>query len=208
MRREHSLVSTGRLEAFSDGVIAVAITLLVLNLPIPPDVHQPQLSAWLSRHWPNLAAYVVSFGTIGIVWINHHSMVSRLARSDHVILVANMLLLMTIVLLPFTTGVLGAYLKGARAADLELAAALYSGSFLLMSLVFSYLNWNILIRRHELLAPPNMSAEERGRVFRRALTGIAPYAVATALAPLSPYTTLAICGAVAVFYALPLASGR
>jgi uncharacterized membrane protein len=198
-------VSTGRLEAFSDGVIAVAITLLVLNLPIPKA--SDQLPAWLSQYWPNLVAYVVSFITIGIVWINHHSMVSRLGRGDHVILVVNIVLLMTIVLLPFTTGLLGAYLKNARAADLELAATLYSGSFLLMSLAFSYLNWNILIRRHELLQP-EMSAEERGRVFRRALTGIVPYAVATALAPLSPYATLAICGIVAAFYATPLASGR
>ena len=76
-----------------------------------------------------------------------------------------------------------------------------------MSFAFSFLNWNILIRRHELLAT-EMSEEERRRVFRNALTGVAPYAIATALAPISPYETLAICGAIAVFYALPVASGR
>jgi uncharacterized membrane protein len=199
-------MSTSRLEAFSDGVIAVAITLLVLNLPsVSPAT--PHLAAYLGRHWPQFAAYAVSFLTIGIVWINHHSMVSRLASGDHVILVVNLLLLMTIVLLPFTTDLMATYLRHARPADERLAAAVYSGSFLLMAVTFSALNWQILIRRHDLLAPPMTDAERRG-VFRRAVSGLVPYVVATAIAPFSPLATLAICGVVAGFYALPLASGR
>ncbi len=201
-------MSTGRLEAFSDGVIAVAITLLVLNLPIPsgPNVHLGHL---LSSHWSQFAAYVVSFVTIGIVWINHHSMVSRLARGDHMILVANLALLMTIVLLPFATGVIAAYLghTGARQADQHLAALVYSGALLLMALTFSLLNWNILMRRPELLEPP-MEDRVRVRVFRRAVSGVLPYIASVAVAPFSAYASLAICGVVALFYALPLASGR
>ena len=199
-------VNTGRLEAFSDGVMAVAITLLVLNLPAI-EVPVPHLAAYLGRQWPQFAAYVVSFVTIGIVWINHHSMISRLARGDHVILVVNLLLLMTIVLLPFTTDLMATYLRHARPADQQLAAALYSGSFLLMGVTFSALNWQILIGRHHLLGEAMTDAERRG-VFLRAFSGVIPYVVATAIAPISPIATVAICGAVAGFYALPLASGR
>jgi uncharacterized membrane protein len=199
-------MSTSRLEAFSDGVIAVAITLLVLNLPTPGGPEH-DLAGYLGRHWPQFVAYVVSFLTIGIVWINHHSMVSRLARGDHVILVVNILLLMTIVLLPFTTDLMATYLHHARPADERLAAGLYSGSFLLMGIAFASLNWQILIRRHDLLTPP-MAQDARRSVFRRAFSGVIPYVIATAIAPFSPVASLAICGVVAAFYALPLASGR
>jgi uncharacterized membrane protein len=201
-------MSTGRLEAFSDGVIAVAITLLVLNLPIPsgPSV---RLAHDLVSHWAQFAAYAVSFVTIGIVWINHHSMIARLARGNHRILMLNLLLLMTIGLLPFATGVLATYLGhgGARPADKHIAALVYAGALLLMALAFSLLNWTILIRSPELLDPPLGEAERR-RIFARAASGILPYPAAVALAPFSPDATLAICAAVAGFYALPIASGR
>jgi hypothetical protein len=84
-------VSIGRLESFSDGVIAVAITLLVLNLRVP-DAH---LGHELAHEWPTYAAYVTSFITIGIIWINHHVMTGRLARADHTILMLNLVLLLT-----------------------------------------------------------------------------------------------------------------
>jgi uncharacterized membrane protein len=193
------------MEAFSDGVIAVAITLLVLNLQLPPHAERAHLAHWLGSVWPEFAAYVVSFLTIGIVWINHHSMVSRLARGDHVVLVANLFLLMTIVILPFATDLAASYLR-AGAGD-HLAAGLYSGALLLMSLAFSLLNWTILMRRPELLAPA-MAEQERRKVFRRAFSGVIPYVIAAAVAPLSAYVSLGICSAVAVFYALPFASGR
>jgi uncharacterized membrane protein len=201
-------MSTGRLEAFSDGVIAVAITLLVLNLPIPtgPNVH---LAHELASHWSQFAAYVISFVTIGIVWINHHSMITRLSRGSHGILMVNLLLLMTIGLLPFATGVIATYLghSGARAADQHVAALVYAGALLLMSLSFAWLNWNILMRSPDLVDPP-LSEPERRRIFWRAASGIVPYMLAMAIAPFSAVATLAICAAVASFYALPIASGR
>lgn len=184
--------------------MAVAITLLVLNLTVPPPP-DPHLAHSLLKHWPDYLAYVVSFVTIGIVWINHHSMVSRLERGDHVILVINLLLLLTIGLLPFATNLMASYLT--QSSGERLAAGVYSGAFLLMGLAFSLLNWNIFIRRPQLLAQP-MGDVERRTVFRRAASGVIPYVIATAIAPLSAYASLAICAAVAVFYALPLASGR
>src|SRR5947209_10920991 len=137
-RRNSQAMGTNRLEAFSDGVIAVAVTLLVLDIKVPPE-HGPQhLAHALLNNWPHYAAYVISFLTIGIIWINHHAMISRLERADHSILILNLLLLMTIVLLPFATELMAAYLRASSGE--ALAAGIYSGAFLLMSIAFSALN--------------------------------------------------------------------
>ncbi len=191
------------MEAFSDGVIAVAITLLVLDLHVP-DPGRQGLGHQLLRQWPLYAAYATSFITLGIIWINHHAAIARLRRIDHTVLILNLLLLMFVVLLPFTTSMMSAYLRHSHGQ--HLAAAIYSGSFLLMGISFVALNRKILYADVRLLATP-MPPERRRAVFTRAATGILPYILATALAPVSAYLTLAICGAVALYYALPIASG-
>ncbi|HYZ81837.1 MAG TPA: TMEM175 family protein [Solirubrobacteraceae bacterium] len=195
---------TNRLESFSDGVIAVAITLLILDIKVPPHSRHETLLHSLLSDWPHYAAYVVSFLTIGIIWINHHAMISRLQRADQSILILNLLLLMSIVVLPFTTELMAAYLRAASGESL--AAGLYSGSLLLMSVLFSILNRHILLARAHMLHS-ELTLKERRRILSRSISGLVPYLVATILAVLSPYVTLAICGAVAVFYALPVASG-
>jgi TMEM175 potassium channel family protein len=197
-------MGTNRLEAFSDGVIAVAITLLVLDIKVPPQGTHETLLRSLLTDWPHYAAYVVSFLTIGIIWINHHAMISRLQQADHSILILNLLLLMSIVLLPFTTELMAAYLRSSSGESL--AAGLYSGSLLLMSLLFAALNRHILLERAHMMRI-ELPLDERRRVLSRSISGLVPYLVATILAVLSPYVTLAICGAVAVFYAMPVASG-
>jgi uncharacterized membrane protein len=197
-------VSTGRLEAFSDGVLAVAITLLVLNLTVPNPGTNTNLAHALGRQWPSYAAYVTSFVTIGIIWINHHAMIGRLRQADHAILMLNLLLLLSIGVLPFATNLMASYLKQSQGQ--HLAAAIYSGSFLVMSIMFSVVNRHILLRKAHLLAP-ELSEERRKKILSRALTGLVPYTIATVLAPVSAYATLAICAAVAAFYASPVASG-
>jgi uncharacterized membrane protein len=199
-------VGTNRLESFSDGVIAVAITLLVLGISIPsPDLKPSQsLIDQLGHRWPEYAAYAVSFVTIGIIWINHHAMISRLKRADHSILILNLLLLLTIGLLPFATGVMAAYLRAPSGQSL--AAAVYSGSFLLMSVAFAALNRHILLDRPHMLSG-ELSLPERRKILARSVVGLLPYLLATILAFASAYVTLAICAALAIFYALPLASG-
>jgi uncharacterized membrane protein len=192
------------MESFSDGVIAVAVTLLVLDIKVPPVGGDGTLFRALLHNWPHYAAYVVSFVTIGIIWINHHAMLNRLARADHSILILNLLLLMSIVLLPFATELMAAYLRASSGQ--ALAAAVYSGSFLLMSLVFTALNRHILLKRAHMLRI-ELPLHERRRVLSRSIVGLIPYLVATAFAVVSPYVTLAICAGVAVFYALPVASG-
>jgi uncharacterized membrane protein len=198
-------VSTNRLEAFSDGVLAVAITLLVLNITVPPPAKAHDLAHELARHWPEYAAYATSFMTIGIIWMNHHAMIGRLRQADHAILFWNLLLLMSVGVLPFATSLMATYLKEGH-GQAHVAAAIYSGSLLVMSLVFSVLNRQILLVKSDFLDEQIPEARRRA-IFKRALTGIIPYVIATALAPVSAYATLAICAAVAAYYATPVATG-
>jgi uncharacterized membrane protein len=199
-------MGTNRLESFSDGVIAVAITLLVLAI-VPPtlkDSAEHSLIYELGKDWPHYVAYVISFMTIGIIWINHHAMITRLKETDHSILILNLVLLMTIAILPFATDLMATYLPADHGQ--KLAAAVYGGAFLLMSVAFSVLNRHILLARAHMLST-EIPLEDRRRILARAMSGLLPYLVATALAAVSAYATLAICGALAVFYALPVASG-
>ncbi len=190
------------MESFSDGVMAVAITLLILNITVPTP-GSGSLAHELGHMWPQYVAYVVSFLTIGIIWINHHAAVERLREVNRAILFLNLLLLMSVVVLPFATALMADYLRVSH--DQHLAAAVYGGSLLLMGLTFGVLNYYTLRRHPEMLARP-LSLEQRHQLLRRAQAGSVPYLVATALAPVSAVATLAICGAVAVFYALPIAS--
>lgn len=195
-------MSTGRAEAFSDGVFAIAITLLVLEIDVPAP-GSGSLGRELLAQWPSYAAYVVSFLTIGIIWINHHAMFRRLRVVDHSTLVWNLLLLMSVGVLPFTTALMAAYLKESDGESL--AAAIYSGSFLVMSIFFAATNRHILFSRSQLLEE-SVDDKTKREAIGRGVAGLLPYLLATVLAFVSPYATLAICGAVAAFYALPFAS--
>ena len=199
-------MTTGRLEAFSDGVIAVAITLLVLNIhvPAPPLPAGKTLAHELAVNWPAYAAYVTSFLTIGIIRINHHVTIRRLRDPDHMILFLNLLLLMSIAVLPFATDLMAAYLK--QSSGQHLAAAIYGGSFLVMAVFFSTLNRHLLLVKPEHLRE-EISVQRRRQILYRSIAGVIPYAIATALAIVSSYATIAICAAIAVFYGFPIASG-
>jgi uncharacterized membrane protein len=198
-------MSTSRLEAFSDGVIAVAITLLVLNIELPELRPGQSLAGGLIAQWQVYVAYVISFLTIGIIWINHHVMISRLREADRTILFLNLLLLMSIAVLPFATRLMAAYLKQPHGQ--HLAMGIYSGAFLVMALFFATLNRHILLTKAHLLQT-EATVEQRRQILYRSIVGVVPYAVATLLAVVSAYLTLAICAALAVFYALPIASGE
>jgi uncharacterized membrane protein len=194
------------MESFSDGVIAVAITLLVLNIavPKPESLHHETLAHALGHQWPAYGAYVNSFITIGIIWINHHVMIGRLRRTDHSILILNLLLLLTIGLLPFATDLLAQYLNADHGQ--HLAAAIYGGALLAMGIAFFGLNAFILLRRTHMLRS-DLSEETRRGILARGFTGLPPYVIATAVAPVSQYATLAICVGIAAFYASPIAAG-
>jgi uncharacterized membrane protein len=195
-------VSPNRLEAFSDGVFAIAITLLVLELRVPPP-GSGELGHELLKEWPSYAAYIVTFLTIGIIWINHHAAFSRLRAVDHSILMLNLLLLLTVSVLPFTTALMAKYLKEGEGE--RLAAGVYGGSLLVMGAVFVAVNRQILLKRPQLLKQ-KMAPETARRLLYFAALGQIPYVLAVALAFVSPYITLAICGLTAVYYSLPVAT--
>jgi uncharacterized membrane protein len=195
-------MSTNRLEAFSDGVFAIAITLLVLNIDVPRP-GSGHLGHELLAQWPSYAAYVISFLTIGIIWINHHAAFSRLRTVDHSILILNLLLLLSVGILPFTTSLMATYLK--EGSGENLAAAIYGASFLLMGALFGLANRQILFRRPRLLREPIEPRAARS-ILEFAALGQIPYLLAVVLAFVSPYITLAICAACAIYYALPVAS--
>ena len=114
-------MNKGRVEAFSDGVFAFAITLLVVTIAQPDDYRH--LAHDLGTRWPSLAAYMVSFAIIGIMWLNHHSVFAHFARVDRGLVYFNLMLLMTVAFLPYPTGVLGQAL--ARGAGERAAAVVY-----------------------------------------------------------------------------------
>ncbi len=189
-----------RVEAFSDGVMAVAITLLILDLRVPPADETDSLARELGRQWPTYAAYVVSFLTIGIIWINHHAMLRRLVGVDHTFLILNVVSLMSIVVLPFTTSLMADYLTADHGQ--RLAAVIYGGSFLVMSLLFVLLHWYMLLKRPHLLQD-HVTVPIRRNILRRNAFGVIPYALATLGGLLSPFVTLGICALLAAFFALP-----
>ena len=173
----------------------------------PLDLPEPghgDLGHELLAQWPSYAAYVISFITIGIIWINHHAAFSRLRAVDHSILILNLLLLLSVGILPFTTSLMAKYLK--EGSGEGLAAAIYGASFLLMGLIFVLTNRQILFRRPRLLREP-IDPETAHNILKFAALGQIPYALAVVLAFVSPYITLGICAACAIYYALPVASG-
>ncbi|MBA2712872.1 MAG: DUF1211 domain-containing protein, partial [Rubrobacteraceae bacterium] len=118
-------MSTNRTEAFSDGVFAIAATLLVLELKIPHAESGGLLGALLEQ-WPSYATYVVSFLTIGIIWVNHHAILDRTRRVNRALLFINLIFLMVVAAIPFPTAVFADYLKEGH--DERLAAAIYGGT--------------------------------------------------------------------------------
>ncbi|SEC12841.1 Uncharacterized membrane protein [Paramicrobacterium humi] len=134
----------GRIEAFSDGVIAVAITLLILDLRVPEPEEGASLANRFGDMWPNYLAYVISFLAIGIMWINHHAALRRLRSADHSVVIVNLILLLCIVTLPFSTSLFATYLTEPQGG--HLAAVIYAGSFLVTSSVFLALQYLILWR--------------------------------------------------------------
>ena len=194
--------NTDRLEAFSDGVFAVAATLLVLNLKVGGASGRPlragTLAHALGAQWPQYATYAVSFLTIGIIWLNHHSQFSRIERPDRTLMVLNLLLLMFVTLTPFPTSLLASYLRSG--SDEHVAAALYAATMLAMSIAFfSTYAW---CARRKLFADW-VADEHVGYLVRRNVAGLFVYAVAIGLAFASATVSLVLCGLAAIYYLLP-----
>jgi uncharacterized membrane protein len=188
---------TARLEAFSDGVFAIAITLLVLEVRLPAG--QSTLTHKLAQAWPSYLGYVLSFVTIGIMWANHHAVFRLIGRTTHGLIVGNLLLLMTIGFLPFPTAVLAENLRNVG-GDHRTAAVFYSVTFVLIAVGFQVL-WQVASRGNRLILPGcERAAAQITRSYR---WGIPSYVVATLLALWEPTAGLALVGAMAVFWLIP-----
>lgn len=185
-------VSPARLEAFSDGVLAIAATLLILEVKAPLAGE----AVWPALHheWPAFAAYAVSFLVIGLVWIHHHNLFHQVRRVDRGLLFLNVGMLATVSFLPLPTATLGTHLTGHDAVP---AAVFYSLSLLVASFWFT-LFWNHLCARPYLLRADGAGQAHDAR--RRSLLGPAVYAVATLLALVTPVGSVMVEAALILYF--------
>ena len=196
---------TGRIEAFSDGVFAVAITLLILNIQVPAKAQVLQqagnidiaLSKILLDNWTVYLAFLTSFATIGIMWINHHRLFNHIRSSDDTLLALNLLLLLLVVFVPFSTALFAEYLTPTS----HLPAVIYSATFILLAICFNLL-WRYASHNNRLL-DNKADPQAVQAITRQYRFGPLLYLVAFGLAFLYAPTSLIWCLLLALFFALP-----
>ncbi len=185
-------VQTARLETFSDGVFAIAATLLIL------EVHRAggSVTHGLVHAWPSYTAYAISFLTIGIIWVNHHTVMQQIGRVDRTFLFINVVFLMIVAFTPFPTRVLAHTLRDGSKA----AAFAYGLNFTLMAISYGAM-WFYAAGKRRLIA-----ADADPRVVSGISRSFAPgsliYGVATLSSLLSAYLAVALYAAIALFYVL------
>ncbi len=189
---------TQRLEAFADGVMAIAITLLILEVGVP-RVRGGRLAAALAHQWPSYLAFVVSFLTIGIIWVNHHRMFKLIARTTDGFLILNVLFLMTICILPWPTALLADFARDPEARTV--VAAIYGAVMTGLAVMFN-LVWRYASTNHRLLAR-GISDDAIAKANRNYLAGPIVYGGATLIAFIQPYISLALYGALAIYWLMP-----
>jgi uncharacterized membrane protein len=190
---------TARIEAFSDGVFAIAVTILVLNLHVPHDMREDrELLGALLNQWPSYLAYVTSFAQISIMWINHHRLFTVIRRTDTPLLLFNGLLLLGVTFVPFPTAVLAEYMPSGGA---HIAAAAYSGTYAMIAVLFNLL-WRYAAHKNRLL---DREADARvvNAITRAYSYGPPLYALFFVLAFISVGACVAMNLAFAIFWALP-----
>jgi|1186.fasta_scaffold78437_2 uncharacterized membrane protein len=191
-------MSTTRLEAFSDGVFAIAITLLVLEIPVP-RVEQGSLGDALVDQWPSYAAYAVSFAIIGIIWINHHAVFGYVSRVDRPLLFLNLNLLLWVVLIPWPTVLIAEYMRDGGSNE-RAAAVVYALTMTLMGVSFGAV-WLYVAKRLQ-RAGANEGMDVRS-LTRRFVLGSPLYMLSIGLAFVSAPACLAVNALLALYYALP-----
>jgi uncharacterized membrane protein len=190
-------METGRVEAFSDGVFAIAITLLILAVGIEQALAEGKLSEQLLDLWPAYLAYAASFVTIGIMWVNHHLVFRQFARVDRPLLLLNVLLLMLIAFVPFPTRVVADFAQSTD-QDRQAAALLYGITMTTTAILF----FSVWIYGSRNLLRPDADRREVTGITRSYLPGAPTYATATLLAFVSSIASLVMFGAIAIFYAI------
>jgi len=186
-------METARLETFSDGVFAIAATLLILDVRLPPD---GGVTHGFLHIWPSYVAYALAFITIGIMWINHHNVFRQIDRVDRTFLTINVLFLMVIAFVPFPTRVLAEHLQH----DARAAAFAYGLTMTVMAAMYGTLWFYAAIGRR-LIAP---DADQRmiSGISRSFRPGVPIYALAMLSALISSWLAVGLYSAIAVFYVL------
>ena len=190
------MLTKNRLEAFSDGVFAIAITLLVIEIRPPTPAEGESLARALWEQWPHYLGYFLSFLVLGVMWLNHHRIFEPAQRVDGIVLVLNLNLLLWAVLIPFPTAVVADFLREGG-DDAETAVALYGGVILLAAFAFTALFAGIT--REGIVDQLPTPQQVRAARLRFGL-GVGVYTVAFVLSWLSPALALAAHGAMAAYY--------
>jgi len=188
-------VPTARLETFADGVFAIAATLLIID--VTADAHGGALGNELSHAWPQYVAYVVSFVTIGIMWVNHHACLELIERADRRFLFINVALLACIAFVPFPTRLIAEHL---RDNGLRAAALTYGLTMTAVAICF-FAFWFYAAIGHRLIAADADERMVRG-ISRAFLPGTPIYAAATLVALASPTASVILFALIAGFYVL------
>jgi uncharacterized membrane protein len=193
------LSESGRVEAFSDGVLAIALTLLALDLRVPSG-RPGSFGHELLEQWPSYVAYLASFVYIGVIWANHHALFTRINRVDRGLLARNLALLLPASVLPFPTAALATAFRVGTPGDQRAALVLYGLIAFAMAatwlIVFTYLD-----RRRDLLSPDVPDGYFR-RERRRAAPGMILPCAAVAIGFVSPLASLVIFLSLSLFYAV------
>ena len=188
-------MSTARLETFADGVFAIAATLLILNVEVP-ELGDRSLAHELARLWPAYVGYAVSFLTIGIIWVNHHTVLGQLRGIDRTFLFINVFFLLCIAFIPFPTRLLATYVR----TDEGSAAAVAYGITLTTTAVFFNLMWRYAIGAGGRLLRDDADRREVDGITRSYRPGVPMYATATIVGIFQAEVSAALYAAIALFY--------
>ena len=188
---------TGRLEAFSDGVFAIAVTLLVLNIALPAGAEKHLLRS-VADLWPSYLAYVVSVSTIGAMWLGHNAITEYLERTDVGFVRLNLLLLLVIAFIPFPTRLFADYIG--KDSPERVAGTVYGLSLLLASALLLAL-WRYALRNR--LVRPDAADEEIQFLTKRLTPGLAGYPVLIAAGLFIPVIAAIGYLGIALFYIIP-----
>ena len=195
---------TFRIEAFADAVFAIAITLLVIEIRLPPHEEVLRIGGVgpaLLQLWPSYVGYIISFIVIGIMWANHHNLMKLVDRVDHGFITLTLLLLLCVAFLPFPTAVMADHLADPDTHEQAVAVAFYCGCFTVTAL-FYFLMWWHAARNRRLIAS-HVSDDAVRAITRAYVPGSLLYLTATLLAFVHVALSLAIIVGLAALYMLP-----
>lgn len=197
-RAAGGFLSTNRLEAFSDGVFAVAITLLVLNLQVPQigaSMVSSKLTSELGLLWPKFLIYALSFVVVGIYWVGHHNTFHYIIRSDRTLLWINLLLMMCIVFIPFPTALIGQY------PEQQISVVIYASTLVITGLMLQLLWWYATSGYR--LVEREIDPQLVQRATRRNVIGPLIYLLAIGISFLSVQASLIFFILVPMYYIFP-----